>query len=129
MAKAVGITPTSSPARRLENIVLLQLLRSRSNSSDKIEVYFWEDVQKRAQLDFVVRGNDRSKLAIQVCYDITDPVTRDRELRAFALARLGEEQRLLLTSSHTEKIQSAAGEVHCMPVWRFLLEESGGSPN
>jgi len=129
MAKAVGITPNSSPARRLENIVLLQLLRSRSNSSDKIEVYFWEDVQKRAQLDFVVRGNDRSKLAIQVCYDITDPVTRDRELRAFALARLGEEQRLLLTSSHTEKIQSAAGEVHCMPVWRFLLEESGGSPN
>jgi len=113
MAKAVSITPTSSPARRLENIVLLQLLRARSNSSEKIEIYFWEDAQKRAQLDLVVRSNDSSKLAIQVCHDVTDPVTRERELRAFALVSLREEPS---SDVAVQQLKAKANSSICAPV-------------
>jgi len=131
MAKAVSISPTNSDSRRLENMVLLHLLRNRSDSSEKIEIYFWEDAQRKAQLDFVVRSENNSQRAIQVCHDISAPQARARELRAFELAGFeagfNNAEQLLLTSSHTENISIADGSaiksnVRCLPVWRFLLE-------
>ena len=67
---------------RLETVVLIELLRRHRPFKD--EVFYYQE--NRSEADFVVcRGND-SIAVVQVSADISNPKTRDRELRGAVAA-------------------------------------------
>ena len=69
----------------MENTVAVELLRQRSGSSSRLEFYYWKDRQHR-EVDFVIKeGADVARL-IQVCCDIDDPKTKERELKSLVRA-------------------------------------------
>lgn len=74
--------PGENVGWRLETVVLIELLRRHRPFKD--EVFYYQE--NRSEADFVVcRGND-SIAVVQVSADISNPKTRDRELRGAVAA-------------------------------------------
>ncbi|MBN2014594.1 MAG: ATP-binding protein [Candidatus Altiarchaeota archaeon] len=110
-----------------ENIVCIDLLREKSVNSH-VGVYYWKDHQGR-EVDFVVKEKSKIKELIQVCYDIEDLETKEREINA--LIRAGEELRCnnltVVTDDYeaeeTTENQKTKRKIRFIPLWRWLLRE------
>jgi len=64
--------------QRMENIVYLELLREQQkNPLQKIN--YWKSADNK-EVDFIVRENKKVKRAIQVCYNLNDERTKQREV-------------------------------------------------
>ncbi|MCD6369875.1 MAG: ATP-binding protein [Thermoplasmata archaeon] len=102
--------------RRMENIVALELLRRKYYGDPRLEIGYYYAGDK--EVDFVVSRGFKVEELIQVSYDVEDPETGKRELRA--LDKAGEELRCknktVITWDYEEE-----GEVRFIPLWKWLL--------
>ena len=66
---------------------------------------------------------------MQVAWSLEDEATRARELRALehAMDELQLRTALLVTADESETVKLAAGTVHVVPAWAWLLEESSAT--
>ncbi len=108
-------TPNSTPdlGRRLENVVLLSLLRSGFAPAFAAEIHQWE-------CDFVT-----PEIAIQVCLELT-PQNRVRELRGLLkAARLPgattrQRRLLVLTLDQRDALKEDGQKIDVLPAWDWL---------
>lgn len=109
--KTIAFNFTENKGKRLENLVFLQLLRTNK------EVYYHLD---KKECDFVVKENLKISQAIQVCWDLSHPETRKREIEGLqsAMAKYKLKKGLILTMEHEEKLKN----IIIKPVWKWLLE-------
>jgi predicted AAA+ superfamily ATPase len=100
-----------------ENIVAMELLRRYP----KDEIFYWNG---KGEVDFVVVSGDRKQL-IQVCWDMKDPKTRKREIKALfeAEKELGEAEKLIFSRDGSETEPGI--EIH--PLWKWLLSVDNGT--
>jgi len=102
--------------RVMENLVAIELKRRGEG------VYYWKDYQQR-EVDFVVREGLKVKELIQVCYDIEDLSTKNRELRA--LIKAGKELKCknlkVITWDYEGGEEFKNREIEFIPLWRWLL--------
>lgn len=107
-----------------ENIVAVELKQYEMNGS--VNFYFWKS-ELHEEVDFVVRQGSKTRQLIQVCYDLENIKTRDREIRALLKAskELGCRDLLVLTEDQEgeETINwfGISEKVKFMPLWRWLL--------
>ncbi len=107
----------------MENTVAVELLRQISNSNSRLEMYYWKDSQHR-EVDFVIKeGADVSQLR-QVCYDIDNPKTKERELRSLvgAAKELNCSDLLVITWDHEDVEEFKGNNIRFMPLWKWLQE-------
>ena len=107
----------------MENTVAVELLRRKSGSSSRLEIYYWKDQQHR-EVDFVVKeGTDVSQL-IQVCYDINDLKTKMRELKSLVRAadELDCSDLLVITWDEEGEEKLKDRNIRFLPLWKWLLE-------
>jgi predicted AAA+ superfamily ATPase len=104
---------------RLETAVYLELRRRGCSAS-----YF--RTEKGYEVDFLVRNPSGEKELVQVCADLSDEATRERESRALEHAM--EETRLrhatVVTFDGVEEDELDTPGVRSVPAWRWLLESS-----
>lgn len=118
LAVNVGFRFSKDEGRILENIVFLELKRRG------YETYFHQGIK---QCDFVVRQGAAIIAAIQVCVEMSDKETRDRELGGLieAMETYSIETGLIITedSSFQEKVQVKGKPIviEGIPAWRWLL--------
>ncbi len=101
----------------LENLVALTLLR-RHGLQDAV-FYFEHNVE----VDFYVPAEET---AVQVCFTLAgNPATKEREVGALEKfsAYLPCRRRLILTLEEEGALESSAGPVEVLPVWKWLLQE------
>ena len=81
------------------------------------------------EVDFVARSRDGTVELIQVCADLTDPATAEREFRALATAadRFPEAKRRLLTLTRDDLPSSAPAGVEVQPAWQWMLDSTDAS--
>jgi predicted AAA+ superfamily ATPase len=60
-------------------------LRKKNYFNPLLEVFYWKDTYGR-EVDFVLTEDSEVTQLIQVCYDIADPYTNERELKSIARA-------------------------------------------
>lgn len=72
------------------------------------------------EIDFVVQEPDGHPLAIQVCADLSDPKTLQREVRSLLDADK-QSRRLILTLHHEQTIREGSRSINILPVWKWLL--------
>jgi|Deesub1362B_J571_1020462.scaffolds.fasta_scaffold00123_32 hypothetical protein len=119
----IGFTFTENIGHIMETFVAVELLRRRNYRFTSEEVYYWKDHQQR-EVDFVVKEGRKVKELIQVCYDIENPRTRERETKA--LLKAADELNCTRLSVITwdlqgqEKIQGK--EIRFTPLYRWILE-------
>jgi len=113
----VAFRTSSDMGRLLENIVFLELKR-RGN-----EVWFYKS-QGNQEADFLI--NPTHPELIQVCYDLQNPKTRQREISSLTVCmkELNLERGVILTKNYEEVIKSGNTIIDVKPVWKWLLESN-----
>lgn len=105
-----------------ENAVFLELLR-KTNENPLLELYYWKDYQQR-EVDFVLKQGERVHQLIQVCYDIDDFNTKERELKSLVKAskQLNCNNLLVITWDYEAKEEFKGKTITFKPLWKWLLE-------
>ncbi|MBQ7190013.1 MAG: ATP-binding protein [Kiritimatiellae bacterium] len=106
--------------RRLENIVYLQL-RNKQHELD-FEVYYYRD--DRHEVDFLCQRRVRTMKLVQVCYDMPDEKTRNRELSAlFEIgAKFNCDDLVVVTDHEDGEVKHGKQTVRIVNVVAWLLE-------
>ncbi|MCY4483017.1 MAG: ATP-binding protein [Spirochaetaceae bacterium] len=125
-ARAVQFSPDTG--RLAENAVAVALHKRALDGA--CEVYFWKDARQR-EVDFVVKEGRQVTQLIQVCWDMTDGDTRQREIRA--LLQAGDDlscDRLLVLTAEADSEEEVAwfgkrGRIRLLPLWRWFNEQGG----
>lgn len=106
---------TEDRGAMLENTVYMHLRRHGLEP----EYYITKD---GAEVDFVITGKGRKRHLIQVCWDMSDEETRQRERSALlgAMEELRVKQGTIVSWMDEG---SADGGIEIVPVWKWLLEQ------
>jgi len=106
--------------RLLENMVFVELLRRNKDTA------YYQNATKN-EVDFVIKSGKKIEELIQVCYDISNFETRDREIRSLLLAskEFSCDNLLILTMSEEEELKVGNRKISILPVWKWLLKNRG----
>ncbi|MFQ5632888.1 MAG: ATP-binding protein, partial [bacterium] len=116
---AASVSPRFSENKGLllENLVFVHLRRSTER------IYYYR-TRKGHEVDFLYWGQRDNPRLVQVCYSISKPTTRRRELRAIqeAMNELNIHEATIVTMNEEEEIDMGPNHLHAIPAWRFLLK-------
>ncbi len=125
MMNAVSFRFSEDIGRLFENLVFIQLYRTGH------DIYYWQD-EKGLEVDFVLKSDLKSFELIQVSIDLSDPSTREREIKGLlsAMNHFGVSEGLILTSDLFDEEILSGKTIRYLPLWYWLLteEKSGGMP-
>lgn len=116
MVNAVRFRAGSDTGRLLENLVAVELYRRN------VEFHSFKSGNGK-EVDFLLRSAGKADQLVQVCYDLSDPKTRTRELQALSAAgsELGLTAGTVLTWDEEGVETCANSTIKLMPVWKWLL--------
>ena len=119
----ISFKSTRQLGNLVENLVAIELQRRRSYLSPGIEVCYWKDHQQR-EVDFVVREGSAVKELIQVCYDVDDFNTKERELKSLVRAsgELDCSNLLVITWDYEAREEFKGKRIRFTPLWKWLLQ-------
>jgi predicted AAA+ superfamily ATPase len=102
--------------------VLVELLRLRDQKKIFDEIFFWQT--EKASVDFLLRSAKKPIAAVQVCLDISNPITRDREIRALLLIanELKLKNLILISESNESEIKVEDQKINVCSLSRWLLD-------
>ena len=112
----MGFRMSKDAGRLLENMVFLELRRR------KCDIYYHNDGTH--ECDFVVRDGFSVSAAYQVCYQMENVLTREREINGLlsALETFHLDEGWLITASEAEEIVVGQKKIHIVPCWQWMLE-------
>ena len=86
------------------------------------EVYYYKTKTGR-EVDFIAPMRNRKHKLMQVCDSLAETQTRKREVAALseAMTELGIKTGTIVTRDVDERINTSAGIIEVVPVWRILL--------
>ncbi|MEM4359475.1 MAG: ATP-binding protein [Candidatus Bilamarchaeaceae archaeon] len=120
---AIGFRTSQRRGAIFENCVAIELARRISYWHSEWEVYYWKDHQQR-EVDFVVKEGRRIRQLIQVCADMSETTTKEREIKS--LIKASRELRcnnlLVITNDYEGKERIADKQISFIPMWKWLLE-------
>ena len=103
--------------RLLENLIFLDLIRRENDVS-------YHQTPQNEEVDFLIKKGKKVTQLIQVCYDFSNFMTKDREIKS--LVKASEEfncsNLLVLTNSQEEEIKKDGKKIIVKPAWKWLLE-------
>jgi len=108
--------------RRLENVVFLNLL-DKKNDNPLLDIHYWTSPNGK-EVDFIVSNGKLVISAIQVCFDISNAETRNKEIKSLLSAlnyfKLKEGTIVTKDEERTEYVEEK--KINFVPVWKWLLE-------
>lgn len=125
---SIGFQTGENKGKIIENVVAVELLRRKSHNP-LIEVYYWKDHQQN-EVDFVIKEKSKISQLIQVCYDIDDFKTKERELKGIkkASTELRCKNLLVITWEYEGEEESSEGNIVYKPLWKWLLQNPFPQP-
>ncbi len=122
---AKGFKTSPDIGKLYENVVAQEL--KKDELDNKIKLYYWKN-QQQEEVDFIIQENTKISQLLQVCFDIKDLETKNREVRA--LLKAGKElgcKRLTIITENYESHQNIKwfdmkGVINFIPLWKWLLE-------
>jgi predicted AAA+ superfamily ATPase len=113
---------SNNTGKLIENIVFCELLRR--NYKPNIDLFYYK-TKNGKEVDFVLKQTTKINKLIQVCYNISDINTKEREIKSLLTA--SEElncNNLEIISWDYEAEEKHKGEtIKFVPLWKWLLEE------
>jgi uncharacterized protein len=103
--------------RLYENCVFIELKRRGK------DIYFWKD-KSNSEIDFLMLEKNKVVSLIQVCYDLNDLKTKEREVNAL-LSGLDEfklKEGIIITKDLDKEEKIRNKTIKFIPLWKWLLE-------
>ena len=118
LRQAVLLPQNDDNGKLLENAVLLHLYR-RLQPFDKI-TYF----SGNKECDFVVQHEQQVNALYQVCWEMQDSITRQREIDGIVEASNVTKCDILFIITHNEEdiIKQAGKTINVIPAWKWMLK-------
>ena len=105
--------------KKMENLVFLSLLGKGLNVNKDIFYY-----SNGNEVDFIIKEKNKIKSIIQVCCNITDFITKERETKA--IIKAGEELKcnnlIVITYDYENEEKIKNKKIKFIPLWKWLLE-------
>lgn len=122
LSNAVGFRFPENMGRPAENLVFLHL-RRRQAFDPTLELYYWKDIHHR-EVDFVLKQGPKVQELIQVCWDLSDARTKDREIRSLekGMNEFKQETALILTEEYEAQEKFKRKRLRFTPLWKWLLD-------
>ncbi len=120
LMNAYGFYFMENKSRIMENFVFLELIKKGK------EIYYWKNVGQE-EVDFVIKDGFKVTQLIQVCFNIQESETKQREIKALIKAskELQCSRLLVITSEHEgeEKAEwfGDLATIRYIPLWKWLL--------
>lgn len=117
ISKMLGFKISEDFGRLIENIVFLELKRNNK------EIYYHNESK---ECDFIIREGAKTVQVIQVCKEMHDPKTKQREIEGLmeALMRFSLGEGLIITENeeYIENIQMGDKifKITVIPIWKWL---------
>ena len=122
LANFLGFNLTKNTGRLFENIVCIELF-SRCQAMHGANVYYYRD--SSSEVDFLVKRGTKVEQLIQVCHDVSELKTKEKEVKA--LIKASKELKcgnLLVITNDFEAEQKIKGKkIKFIPLWKWLLKE------
>jgi len=117
LSGTIGFKFSENLGHIYENMVFLELKRRNR------EFYYWKS-KSGYEVDFVVRENLKIKEAIQVCYNLGDVRTREREIRGLLCAKkeLSPVHFTIVTEDEEGEEKTDGIRIKTIPLWKWLLQ-------
>jgi len=102
-------------------LVAVELRRKRAQNPN-LEIFYWRDLRQR-EVDFVIKEGLKVKELIQVCWDVSEPETKRREVKALmkAMDEFGLQEGSVLTEDFEGEEKIGKKKVVYKPLWKWLL--------
>ena len=125
LCNAVGFRFSENDGRLAENVVFVALKRKQNLNPD-MELFYWKDVHHR-EVDFVIKDGLKVTNLIQVCWNVQDEKTKNRELRSLrkAMEELNVTIATVITGETEGEERLHDNTVKLVPLWKWLLAEEG----
>ncbi len=121
LSNAIGFRFTKNSGKLMENIVATEL-KIRQSFEPGTEIYYWKD-QSGREVDFLVKDGLKVSELIQVCQDMSDMGTKEREVKGLvrAMEEFNIKKGLIITEDFEgdEKVKNK--EIIYVPLWKWLL--------
>ena len=117
LANAIGFRSSDDAGRMLENIVFIELKRKN------YDIYYHNE---KKECDFVVCKQNKIRELIQVCFDLSDLETREREINGLvdAMNDYKITSGTIVTLAETDEInmshQGKKIKIKVIPIWLWL---------
>ena len=110
------INGINDKGRLMENLVFVELLRRN------LDIAYYQNIRKQ-EVDFVVKEGKKVKRLIQVCYDIEDFMTKEREVKALVEAskELKCNNLFVITQDYEAEEKFKEDKIKFIPLWKWLL--------
>ncbi len=104
--------------RLLENLIFMELLK-RGYDLKKYELFYYRSKNNR-EIDFVCRKGIKVEQLIQVCYDMSSPKTRNREIDSLIQCSKELNCHLTVITWNEEASIEIDGEIiNIVPLWKW----------
>lgn len=115
LRNAVSFKFSEDIGRLAENIVFIELKRRRK------EVYYWKN---KGEVDFVIKEGLKPKELIQVCWDVEEPKTKEREVKALleAMKEFKLKHGVIITEDYEGEEKIKGKKIKFKPLWKWLLK-------
>lgn len=121
LSNAIGFRFIKNDGKLLENAVFLELQRRKSRNNGA-EIYYWKN-ERHHEVDFILKDNEKVIQLIQVCYNINDIKTKEREIRSLiaASAELKCDILFVITLDYESEEIINDKKIIFQPLYKFLL--------
>jgi uncharacterized protein len=121
-----GFSVGGEIGRLAENLVAIAL--HKKELQRELDLFFWKSRDNR-EVDFLIKKGNTVCQLIQVCWDISEARTREREIHSLLTA--GSELKcdnLLILTEDVDKNEphtwfGKSGEITFAPLWKWLFEQ------
>mgnify|MGYP001583711842 FL=1 len=105
-----------------ENAVAIELMRLKSFNKN-MEIYYWKNILHE-EVDFAIKEKSRVKELIQVCYDLNNFDTKERELRSLIKAsdELKCDNLFIITGNYKKEEKIKNKIINYIPLYEWLLK-------
>ncbi len=121
LSNAVGFRFTKNSGKLMENIVAIEL-KIRQTFEPGIEIYYWQDYSGK-EVDFLVKDGLNMRELIQVCQDLSNLETKEREVKGLvkAMEEFNLESGLVITEDFEGEETIKNKKILYKPLWKWLL--------
>lgn len=122
LSNVVGFRFDEKIGRTMENVVAMQLRINRTFRPE-IEFYYWKDPAGNKEVDFVVKEGLKVRRAIQVCRNLSELETKERELNGLlkAMEEFGLREGFVITEDLDKEETIEDKTIVYVPLWKWLL--------
>lgn len=122
LINTIGFKFSQNLGRTAENVVFLKFLREKSQNPN-LEIFYWKDEQHR-EVDFILKEREAIKRIYQICWDLTEPKTKNREIKSLlkAMEELNLKEGFILNKDFAGEVKEREKKIIYIPLWKFLLD-------